>query len=138
MPPPDGCVLPLPQLSLAVVGADFPNPGRSPSRRLGLAICQAGEPVHLLPEPKNKADERAVAVYSCRGIQIGYLSAERCGRIGALIRQGRVITAIFQEHTQFGAVIRAAFDDDQPVLPAPRAESEPQPDWWPDEEWPDE
>lgn len=128
--------MPLPQLSLAVVGADFPNK-RGPTRRFELAICRPGEPVELRPEPKNPADPLAVAVFSERGIQIGYLTAERCGRIGALIREGREVLAVFQEHTTFGAVIRAAFDGDRPVLPAARAESPPEPDWWPDEEWPD-
>lgn len=124
------------QLSLAVVGADYPNK-RGPARRFELAICQRGEPVELIPEPKNPADERAVAVFSCRGIQIGYLTAERCGRIGALIRAGRVVTAIFQEQTPYGAVIRVAFDGDAPVLP-PQRFADPESEWWPDEEWPDE
>lgn len=126
----------LPALSLAVVGADYPNK-RGPTRRFELAICQRGEPVELRPEPNNPADPRAVAVYSCRGIQIGYLSAERAGRIGALVRAGREVTALFQEHTPYGAVIRAAFDGALPTLPI-RREAEPQADWWPDEEWPDE
>lgn len=123
-------------MSLAVVGADYPNK-RGPARRFELAICQRGEPVELIPEPKNPKDERAVAVLSCRGIQIGYLTAERCGRIGAMVRQGVEVRAIFQEHTPFGAVIRAAFSGDVPVLPAARSESPKEPEWYPDEEWPD-
>lgn len=100
-------------------------------------MCQPGEPAELRPEPTNPADPRALAVYSCRGVQIGYLSAERCGRIGQLIRSGRAVTAVFQEATQFGAVIRVAFDGDEPVLPPPRIAS-PEQEWWPDEEWPDQ
>jgi hypothetical protein len=128
--------MPLPPLSLAVVGADYPNKGKSPARRFELAICQRGECVELRPEPKNLADEYAVAVYSCRGIQIGYLSAERAPRIGQIIRQGVEVRAVLQEHTPFGAVIRAAFNGGDPELP-PLRESQPEPDWWPDEEWPD-
>jgi hypothetical protein len=109
--------MPITQLSLAVVGADYPNK-RGPSRRFELEICQPGEPVELRPEPKNPADPRAVAVYSCRGIQLGYLTAERCGWIGGMISDGREMQAVFQEKTHYGAVIRAAFDGETPVLPA--------------------
>ena len=126
---------PLPQMSLAVVGADYSN-ATGPGRRFEIAMCHPGEPVDLVPEPKNKADERAVAVYSARGIQIGYLTAERCGRIGQLIRSGRAITAVFQEPASYGAVIRVAFDGEEPALPPPRF-AKPEPEWWPDEEWPD-
>lgn len=128
--------VPLPQISLAVVGADYPNK-RGPSRRFELAICQRGEPVELVPEPKNPKDEYAIAVYSCRGIQIGYLSAERAPRIGQIIRQGVEVRAVLQDHTTFGAYIRVAFDGEGPELP-PLRESQPEPDWYPDEEWPDE
>jgi hypothetical protein len=131
----------LPQLSLAVVGADFPNK-RGPGRRFEIALCAPGEIVELRPEPKNKADPSAVAVYSCRGVQMGYLTAERCGRIGALIRQGREVQVVFQQSTRAGAVIRVAFDGDEPTLPSPAvpAHSEHQQqdqDFWPDPEWPD-
>lgn len=129
--------MPLPQLSLAIVGADYPNK-RGPTRRFELALCEPGEPVGLVPEPKNPADPRAVAVFSCRGVQLGYISAERCGRIGQLIRQGREVRAVFQEATRHGGVIRVAFDGEEPVLPSPRVmHADPEQDFWPDEEWPD-
>lgn len=130
--------MPLPQHSLEVVGADYPNK-RGPTRRFEIAVCVPGEPVELVPEPKNPADPRAVAVVSARGIKLGYLSAERCGRIGALIREGREVTAVFQQATPRGAAIRVAYDGDVPVLPAPRpVEPPPEDDFWPDEVWPDE
>lgn len=93
----------------------------------------------MRPEPKNEADSLAVAVFSARGVHLGYLSAERCGRIGALIRQGREVRAVFQEVASYGAVIRVAFDGDEPVLPdrPSRAPAEDV-DFWPDPEWPDE
>ena len=106
-------------LSLAVVGADFPNK-RGPSRRFELAICQPGEPVELKTEPKNPADPRAVAVFSMRGIQIGYLSAERAPLIGGMIRQGRQIEAVFQSATSFGGYVRCGFDGEPPTLPIDR------------------
>ena len=110
-------------------------------------MCRPGEPVALVPEPTNQADPSAVAVYSARGIQIGYLSAERCVWIGARIRQGQDIKAIFQQGSSRGAVIRANRDGKDPTLPAIRTrsptESEPaaaDPDagFWPDEIPPDD
>lgn len=74
----------LPAMSLAVVGARFPNSDGS-DRRKEILLCVPGEPVELRPEPHNKADPRAVAVFSCRQVQIGYLTAERCGRISQLM-----------------------------------------------------
>jgi hypothetical protein len=78
-------------------------------------------------------------VFSERGIQLGYLTAERCGRIGALIRQGRETRAVFQAATKSGAVIRVAFDGEVPELPIVEAvEPLKEQDFWPDDEWPDE
>lgn len=129
---------PLPALSLAVVGAHHPNRNKS-NRMFEILLCVPGEPVELRPEPKNKHDERAVAVFSSRGVQMGYLSAERCGRIGALIRAGREVHAIFQDKADFGAWIRVAFDGEEPALPAQRtADADEEPDFYPDEVWPDD
>lgn len=126
--------VPLPQLSLAIVGVDYPNK-RGPTRRFELAICRPGEPVELRPEPKNPADPNAIAVYSCRGIQLGYLTAERAPRIGQIIRRGHEVTAVFQDYFQNSAALRLAFDGEQPILPKPQELAEPEPDWWPDEVW---
>lgn len=133
--------------SLAVVGADYPNKRSGPTRRFEIALCAPGDPVELRLEPDNPADERAIAVYSERGVQLGYLTAERAPRIGQLIRAGHEIISIFQEATRFGAVIRVAFDGEQPVLPVSAAcaedgelgleEGAAAPDWYPDEVWPD-
>ncbi|WP_230280235.1 HIRAN domain-containing protein [Croceicoccus sp. Ery15] len=125
----------LPALTLAVVGADYPNK-RGPSRRFELAICRIGEPVELRLEPANPADPRAVAVYSCRGVQLGYLTAERCVRIGALIRRGHQVTSIFQTATDFGALIRTSFDGEVPELPKMIGQdADDAPDFWPDPTW---
>lgn len=130
---------PLPVMSLAVVGAAFPNKDGS-NRKFEIRICKPGDPVELRPEPKNRHDELAVAVHSCRGVQIGYLTAERCGRIGKLIREGRELQAVFQAESDFGAWIRVAFDGEEPRLPDDEGASTPaEPDdgWFPDEIWPD-
>lgn len=130
---------PLPAMSLAVVGAPFPNKDGS-DRRFEVALCRPGELVELRPEPKNRHDQLAVAVFSERDVQLGYLSAERCGRIGKLIREGRVVKAIFQADSSFGAWIRVAFDGEEPKLPDDEGASvadEPRDGWFPDEIWPD-
>jgi len=123
-------------MSLVVVGADYPN-RKGPGRRFEIALCKPGEPVELIPEPRNPADPRAIAVFSARGVKLGYLSAERCGWIGTQLRTGEV-RAIFQCSATWGAVIRVAFDGELPELP-PQPLSDPAKpqDFYPDEIWPD-
>ncbi|WP_246346993.1 HIRAN domain-containing protein [Sphingomonas jinjuensis] len=104
-------------MSLAVVGADHPNK-RGPARRFELALCLQGEEVDLVPEPKNPVDEHAIAVFSARGVQLGYLTAERAPWIGGMLKNGREIAAVFQAQASFGAWIRVAFDGEKPFLPS--------------------
>lgn len=111
------------ELSLHVVGARFDNPKGKGNRQFEIMVCEPGEPIELRPEPKNKADPNAIAVYSCRGIQIGYLTAERAPWVGGFMRQGEPIAAIFQQPTEFGAAIRVAIGGGEPVLPAPDEQS---------------
>jgi len=131
-------------MSLTVVGARYPNRDGS-DRMFEILLCQPGERVELRPEPKNKKDERAIAVYSARGVQIGYLTAERCGWIGGLIKSGRDYRVVFQQAAQSCAWIRIAFDGAEPTLPANVADSarddphvDYDPGFLPDEIWPDE
>ena len=136
--------MPRPSLSLAVVGADHPNP-KGPTRRFGINLCRPGDPIELRREPRNRADENAVAVFDKRDIQIGYLTAERAPWIGGMIANGREIRAVFQEATSWGALIRVAFDGAEPVVPERSIRSDievpegadPDPDWQPDEDWPE-
>lgn len=93
-----------------------------------MAICREGEPVELRAEPENKYDEHAIAVYSCRGVQLGYLPSERAVLIGTYWRQGHTTIAIFQALEAKVGRVRVAFDGDQPVLPAISA-APPPPDW---------
>jgi len=130
------------ELSLAVVGAIHANADGS-NRLFEIALMAPGEPVTLVPEPANKIDPSAVAVFSPRGIQLGYLSAERCGWIGGKIKQGADIVAIFQARTRGGAIIRANLDGQPPALPAmtarePRPASDPGDGFWPDPIPPDD
>jgi hypothetical protein len=127
----------LPDLTLSVVGANFPNK-RGPGRRFEIELCVPGEPVELIPEPKNPADPRAIAVFSVRGVQLGYLTAERCVLIHKAMRDGADPWAAFQAKTSFGAVIRVTFDGKAPVLPKVTVVEEvAERDFWPDEEWPE-
>ncbi|MBX7482006.1 HIRAN domain-containing protein [Qipengyuania sp. 6D47A] len=57
---------------LAVAGCQFENHDGS-SRQEELRRCRAGEAVALTAEPDNPKHVGAIAVYSCRDIQIGYL-----------------------------------------------------------------
>jgi hypothetical protein len=124
-------------VSLAIVGIRYPNK-TGPARLFELRICTPGEPVELRSEPSNPHDEHAIAVFSCRGVQLGYLASERAVWIGLLMRQGRTVTAVFQGMTETAGWLRLAFDGEVPTLPAARAEEEGEPDFWPDEVWPDE
>ena len=76
-----------------------------------------GEPVELRPERDNPKDEHAIAVFSCRGVQLGYLASERAVLIGTLMRQGREPRAVFQGLLPTAAWVRVAFDGEEPVLP---------------------
>lgn len=127
------------ELSLAVVGLDFLNDDAARSnRRFEVALCRPGDPVTLRREPMNRADPRAVAVYSERGVQIGYLTAERCGLIGNRLDAGARAQAVFQEARKGAAIIRVRMGEGAPQLPPPRpvASAAPAPDFYPDLEGP--
>ena len=126
------------ELSLHVVGADHPNRGGG-NRRFEILLCTPGEAVALVPEPRNPVDPNAVMVVSARGVQIGYLTADRAAWIGAMLRQGREVAAVFQQATPMGAAVRVAFDGVVPVVPAVREVGEDAaPEFWPDEVWPED
>ena len=72
----------------------------------------------------------------------------RCGRIGAIINQGREVNAVFQVAVPWGAWVRVAFDGEEPkvdldakpiaVTHALVDGADPDFDFAPDPEWPDE
>ncbi len=128
--------MPARQLSLHVVGASHPNRKGGVDRRFEMLLCVPGEPVELVPEPHNPVDPNAVAVLSARGVQIGYLTAERAPWIGAMMRNGTEVVAIFQSATPGGAAIRVGLDGEQPVLPEIKPPPPPSDDddgFWPDD-----
>lgn len=131
-------------MSLAVVGIAYPNADGS-NRRFEIELLAPGEPVDLVPEPTNEKDPRAVAVFARGGGQLGYLTAERCGRIGSLLRDGVDIRTVFQVQTPWGCWIRATFDGTEPIVDlnaraikpqVPAGEGvDPDSDFYPDPEW---
>jgi hypothetical protein len=123
-------------LSLAVVGAQYPNK-TGPDRRFEITLCSPGDPVQLVPEPKNKHDPRAVQVMSERGVVMGYITAERAPLVRQLLSRHDV-RAIFQEQTPWGAVIRLAIDGASLALPPLRPTANQEQDWYPDDIYPDE
>jgi hypothetical protein len=133
-------------MSLAVVGATHKNADGS-DRELEIEACTHGEPVSLVPEPENKFDRHAIAVFSCRQVQIGYISAERAPRIGALMGEHE-IQAVFQRPSEFGAWARVTFDGTPPLLTPTMLvaqDAEPsagdhygEPDFYPDEVFDDD
>lgn len=113
---------PLNEFTLAVVGLDHPNTDRTRSnRRYEALLCAPGDPVTLRPDPANPVDPQAVAVWSERGIQIGYLTAERAPMIGARLRAGQEAAAIFQGMSARAAFIRVRLGGGAPTLPDARA-----------------
>ncbi|MBE2990966.1 HIRAN domain-containing protein [Sphingomonas sp. CFBP 13603] len=132
------------ELTLSVVGIDFPNADRSKSnRRMELLLCQPGEPVDLRREPKNPHDANAVAVFSLRGVQMGYLSAERAPLIGRRMQQEEHV-AVFQALTGSMGYVRIRFGGGAPTLaepgePTPHSRSAPyDPDvFYPDPDGPE-
>ena len=125
------------ELSLAVVGAAHANADGS-NRRFEILLCAPREPVDLHPEPRNKADPNAIAVFSSRGIQIGYVTAERAPWIGSKMAAGADILAVFQRQTDYGALIRVNLEGEAPILPVapePSGDSESEANesgFWPD------
>lgn len=126
------------QITLPIVGSQYPNKGRkAPSRRFAIELCEPGDPVELRPEPENEFDENAIAAFAGNGIQMGYLPAERAPYVGMMMRRGDVC-AVFQGQAQGGAFVRIAFDGESPEIPPANEAASVTQDWWPDEAWPDD
>ena len=113
------------ELTLSIVGIDFPNADRSKSnRRMELLLCVPGESVELRREPKNPHDANAVAVFSLRGVQMGYLSAERAPLIGRRMQQ-EDYAVVFQALAGSIGYVRIRFAGGAPTLPEPDDSTQP-------------
>jgi len=107
------------ELTTSIVGIDFPNDDKSKSnRRMECMLCAPGDAVELRHEPTNLYDDNAVAIFSERGIQLGYVSAGRAPLIGKRMKEGETI-AVFQVMHGSGAYIRIRFGGGVPTLPDP-------------------
>lgn len=127
------------ELTLSIVGIDFPNPDKSgSSRRMEIMMCHPGDSVELRPEPRNTFDSNAIAVWSERGVQIGYLTAERAPFVGKRM-QSEEMVAVFQALQGNAAYVRVRFGGGRPTLPpiASSAEARPAEPFYPDEEGPE-
>lgn len=131
------------QFSLAVVGAPYANKDGT-NREFEIRLCDRGDALALVPDPKNKYDEHAVAVLSKNGVQIGFINSERAPHVAGLLRAGHALEVLFQERTKWGCVVRIGIDG-TPTLPplhaaAPErdefAQDDPgfEPDWIPPDE----
>lgn len=107
------------ELTTSIVGIDFPNENKSKSnRRMECMLCAPGDLVALRLEPKNLYDENAIAIWSDRGVQLGYVSAERAPLIGKRMKEDEAV-AVFQVMHGNGAYIRIRFGGGVPTLPDP-------------------
>ena len=89
-----------------------------------LLLCKPGEPVALRREPMNPHDANAVAVFSVRCVQMGYLSAERAPFIGRRMQQ-EPYDVLFQALTGSMAYVRIRFGSGSPTLPEPAGSPPP-------------
>jgi hypothetical protein len=124
---------------MVVVGGAYPNADGS-NRQFHAMTCSPGDLIELRPEPTNKFDPQAVAVFNDRAGMLGYLPADRCGWIGSKLRDGADVRAIFQGIVSAGPVIRVNLIGQDPVIPKPLPTQSPPPasdDFYPDPEWPD-
>lgn len=129
--------MPAAEISLSVAGAQNATIGKrgkpGPNRMFEILVSQPGEPVELRPEPDNPADANAIAIYSSRGIQIGYVAADRTLLIHRAWRDAREVRAMFQRATGDGAIIRVNMEGAEPHLPLPPDPVvEPDDNGWPD------
>jgi hypothetical protein len=103
------------QLSVAIVGADHLN-NNGGNRRSEIAFCDPGEMLAFKPEPNNPFDEHAIAVFSARGFQIGYVASQRAVFLKSCMRAGAELAAVFQDVAPWGAVARVGLNC-APILP---------------------
>jgi len=113
--------------SLPARGERFDNEDGT-SRQEELARCRPGEPVRLVRQPENPHDPAAVAIISARGVQLGYIPADRAVWIGSKIDRGYDVRAIVERvkgshlpGAVLGLVIRINMEGDGPELPQEEA-----------------
>lgn len=121
------------ELSIFVVGINYANDDGS-DRRAELDRLAPGDPVELRREPGNPHDPDAVAVFSDRGVQVGYLPADFCREIGQRML-AEPYAAVFHWLGEQVAAIRVQFGGGSPTLPQGHQPREPG-DFLPDADGP--
>lgn len=111
--------------SLAAVGCWYDNEDGT-SRQAELARLTPGEEIALIREPENPHGRNAVAIFSARGIRVGYIGKERSVWIASKIDRDYPVRAIVQRvkgrdlpDATLGLVMRINLDGEMPELPAP-------------------
>ena len=84
-----------------IAGVSFTNPDSS-SRQAALARCRAGENLRLVREADNPHDDEAVAVYSKRGEQLGYVTARANDSVAIWLDDGTRVEAFITRITGGG------------------------------------
>jgi hypothetical protein len=106
-------------VSIPCVGARYPNRSGG-DREFEIKVSVRGDALKLEHEPRNPADGNAIKVLSSRGIQMGYISADRTWLIHRAWRSERSVHAIFQGAYPGGCWIRVGFDQIPSLPPAPQ------------------
>lgn len=122
--------------SLPAIGERHDNDDGT-SRQAELALCSPGEAVRLVREPDNVHDPMAVAVFSCRGVRVGYLKRERAAWIGSKIDRGYDVRAIVErvkgfdlEGATLGLVMRVNMEGENPEVAYRRPPPSSSPKVW--------
>jgi len=77
-----------------VVGESHRNPDGSDRQQIIRERARPGDPVHLVPEPGNRHDRRAVKICLATGEQLGYLDRDHARELARERRDGWRHTAI--------------------------------------------
>jgi len=108
-----------------IVGESRRNADGS-NRQTEIRRCRAGDAVSLCCEPDNPYDRNAVAVFSKRGIQIGYLSSEHAEWMTDKVARG-LATAIIERinggvagKPSLGVCLRVNYKGEAVEPPKPR------------------
>lgn len=73
---------------ISVVGESFDNADGT-SRQKIIKGCFVTDPISLRPEPTNRYDPHAIAVFHAKG-QIGYIGRDHCARLRAEMDGGQI------------------------------------------------
>ncbi|AHE57457.1 HIRAN domain-containing protein [Sphingomonas sanxanigenens] len=108
--------------SLPAVGEVYDNEDGT-SRQDELRLLVPGDVLALVREPDNPHDRMAVAIFTARGVRVGYLRRDRAVWVGSKIDRGYPINVIVERvkgaHLQgakLGLVMRVNMDGEEPEL----------------------